>query len=156
MASLVVAVVFLAAVRLEAGNRRRSRRNGSWRDSSAAPARRRLVSVACGVMRSQTEYEDAGLYTPADHDGTSRLELLHWLESLGGATAWLVPGRDRSRTRVVTTLLHGNEPSGFVALHDWLRSGPQPAVDSLLIVGNVLIQIQVQLTLLSAAFHRSP
>lgn len=76
------------------------------------------------------------LLEPPTPDGLPA-DPLHWLESLGGATAWLVPGRDRSRTRVVTTLLHGNEPSGFVALHDWLRSGPEPAVDALCIVGNV-------------------
>lgn len=62
---------------------------------------------------------------------------LAFLESLEGATAWRVPGRDRSRCRVVTTLLHGNEPSGFLALHDWLRSGREPAVDALCVLANV-------------------
>jgi len=62
---------------------------------------------------------------------------LAFLQSLEGATLWRVPGRDRSRARVVTTLLHGNEPSGFLALHDWLRSGVEPAVDAVCILGNV-------------------
>lgn len=62
---------------------------------------------------------------------------LAFLESLDGPTVWHLSGRDRSRLRVVTTLLHGNEPSGFLALHDWLRGGRQPAVDALCIVGNV-------------------
>lgn len=60
-----------------------------------------------------------------------------FLAALGGPTAIRVAGRDRSRTRVVTTLLHGNEPSGVRALHAWLREGARPAVDALLILGNV-------------------
>ena len=62
---------------------------------------------------------------------------LAFLESLSGATAWRIPGRDRSRCRVVTTLLHGNEPSGLLAVHSWLRAGIQPAVDALCVVANV-------------------
>jgi len=62
---------------------------------------------------------------------------LAFLETLDGPTAWRVAGRDRSRTRVVTTLLHGNEPSGFLALHDWLRGGSRPAVDALCVIANV-------------------
>jgi hypothetical protein len=60
-----------------------------------------------------------------------------FLESLGGPTVIRVEGRDRSRTRVVTTLLHGNEPSGFRALHAWLRDGRRPAVDVVLVIANV-------------------
>lgn len=33
-------------------------------------------------MRSQAEFEAAGLYDPTIHDGTTRLELLQWLDSL--------------------------------------------------------------------------
>jgi len=62
---------------------------------------------------------------------------LEFLGSLRGATAWHVAGRDRSRLRIVTTLLHGNEPSGFLALHDWLRSGSVPAVDVIGLIANV-------------------
>ena len=61
-------------------------------------------------------------------------EFLRWL---GGPAAIRVPGRDRSRARAVTTLLHGNEPSGVRAVHAWLRSGALPAVDALLFVGAV-------------------
>jgi hypothetical protein len=60
-----------------------------------------------------------------------------FLRDLRMPTAILVPGRDRRRTRVVVTLLHGNEPSGARALHAWLREGRRPAVDALLILGNV-------------------
>jgi hypothetical protein len=57
-----------------------------------------------------------------------------FLEELGGPTAIVVPGRDRSRCRAVSTLLHGNEPSGLMALHGWLRQGEQPAFDSLILI----------------------
>ena len=60
-----------------------------------------------------------------------------FLEALGGATAVRVPGRDRSRLRIVVTLLHGNEPSGFRAIHAWLREPSEPAVDALLVIANV-------------------
>jgi len=60
-----------------------------------------------------------------------------FLRELGGP-AWIhVPGRDRSRVRVVATLLHGNEPSGVRALHAWLREGRVPAVDAWLLVASV-------------------
>jgi hypothetical protein len=48
---------------------------------------------------------------------------IDFLRALGGPTLITVPGADPSRTRVVTTLLHGNEPSGLRATHRWLRSG---------------------------------
>ena len=52
--------------------------------------------------------------------------------------AWIhVPGKDRSRIRVLTTLLHGNEPSGVRALHRWLRSEMTPVVDMVCIIGAV-------------------
>lgn len=60
-----------------------------------------------------------------------------FLDLLGGP-AWIrVPGRDRSRVRVVSTLLHGNEPSGSRAIHRWLRSDPSPAVDVVCFLGSV-------------------
>ncbi len=60
-----------------------------------------------------------------------------FLRRLGRPTAIRLAGRDRTRSRAVTTLLHGNEPSGFRAVHAWLRGGSAPAVDTLLIVANV-------------------
>jgi hypothetical protein len=60
-----------------------------------------------------------------------------FLRVLAGPTWIHVPGRDRTRTRAVTTLIHGDEPSGLRAVHGWLRSGEQPAVDSILFVGEV-------------------
>jgi Succinylglutamate desuccinylase / Aspartoacylase family len=60
-----------------------------------------------------------------------------FLRALGGPVAIRVPGRVRGRTRVATTLLHGNEPSGARAMHAWLRAGHTPAVDALLLIANV-------------------
>lgn len=60
-----------------------------------------------------------------------------FLEALGGPALLRVPGRDRSRTRALSTLLHGNEPSGLRALHAWLARGRVPAVDLLVFVASV-------------------
>jgi hypothetical protein len=60
-----------------------------------------------------------------------------FLARLDGPTLVRVPGRDRTRTRALVTLLHGNEPSGLRALHAWLRTNPRPAVDLLCIVAAV-------------------
>ena len=43
-------------------------------------------------------------------------------------TLLLIPGKDPSRVRAISTLLHANEPSGFIAIHRWLRSSPRPPV----------------------------
>lgn len=60
-----------------------------------------------------------------------------FLRALGGP-AWIhLPGLDRKRARAVSTLIHGNEPSGVRALHAWLRSGAVPAVDALCFVASV-------------------
>jgi hypothetical protein len=60
-----------------------------------------------------------------------------FLRSLGGPVFLRQPGRNRDRTRAVVTLLHGNEPSGFRAVHEWLRSGTVPAVDVVFVIGAV-------------------
>ncbi|WP_068545083.1 succinylglutamate desuccinylase/aspartoacylase domain-containing protein [Thalassotalea crassostreae] len=43
-----------------------------------------------------------------------------FLMSLTGPTVIDISGIDSSRTRVITTLIHGNEPSGLIAIHRWL------------------------------------
>jgi len=64
-----------------------------------------------------------------------------FLLELRGPTVFQVRGRDRGRARVVAGLLHGNEPSGFRAIHRMLQmSAPAreaPAVDTYLFVGAV-------------------
>jgi hypothetical protein len=64
-------------------------------------------------------------------------DLESMLESFGGPALIRVAGRDRSRCRLVVTLLHGNEPSGAAAIHSWLRAGETPAVDAVFIVASV-------------------
>jgi hypothetical protein len=56
---------------------------------------------------------------------------------LGGPVLLRVPGRDRSRTRAVVTLLHGNEPSGLRALRAWLAGDAEPATDAVCLVACV-------------------
>lgn len=57
-----------------------------------------------------------------------------FLGLLGSPTLISVKGRDAGRTRIVATLLHGNEPSGLRAVHTWLRTGHVPAVNALIFV----------------------
>ena len=59
------------------------------------------------------------------------------LRNLGGPALLRVPGRDRSRARGLSTLLHGNEPSGIRALHGWLSNGAVPEVDLVIFLGAV-------------------
>ncbi len=71
---------------------------------------------------------------PADELGSNELE---FLDILGGPACLVVPGRDRSRCRFLVTLLHGNEPSGTIALHRWLtHPRAVPAVDIYCVVMN--------------------
>ncbi len=58
-----------------------------------------------------------------------------FLDALGGPTIVRVAGRDRSRRRVLSGTIHGNEPSGARALHRLLREGVVPATDLLLFFG---------------------
>lgn len=59
---------------------------------------------------------------------------LDWLE---GPTLIRLAGRDRTRTRILSTLLHGNEPSGLRASLGYLRSAAVPATDVLFFFGAV-------------------
>ncbi len=60
-----------------------------------------------------------------------------FLEQLEGPTWFYFPGKDNSRCRVVSTLLHGNEPSGLHALHHWILSNETPATDLYCFLGSV-------------------
>jgi hypothetical protein len=60
-----------------------------------------------------------------------------FLESLGGPTLLRLEGRDSSRVRALSTLLHGNEPSGLRAVIRYLRSGEVPATDVIIFIGSV-------------------
>jgi hypothetical protein len=60
-----------------------------------------------------------------------------FLGLLGSPVLISAKGRDPSRTRIVATLLHGNEPSGLRAVHAWLRTGHVPAVNALIFVAAI-------------------
>jgi len=62
---------------------------------------------------------------------------LAFLRQLSGLCIFDIQGFDTNRTRVVTTLIHGNEPSGFIALHRWLQNKTKPVVNIRIIVCNI-------------------
>jgi hypothetical protein len=65
-----------------------------------------------------------------------------FLRSLGGPTCFFLEGEDDTRTRALVTLLHGNEPSGAMALFRWLKSGQRPAVNVICIVASVVAALE--------------
>ncbi len=60
-----------------------------------------------------------------------------FLQKLKKPTLIKITGKDTSRTRALATLLHGNEPSGFIALHQWLSQQEIPSVNILCFVGGI-------------------
>ena len=60
-----------------------------------------------------------------------------FLQKLTTPVCLHLEGEDSSRTRALVTLIHGNEPSGFIALHRWLQSGRRPAVNILCLIPSV-------------------
>jgi Succinylglutamate desuccinylase / Aspartoacylase family len=65
-----------------------------------------------------------------------------FLRRLGGPACIFLQGEDDSRTRALVTLLHGNEPSGAMALYRWLKSGRRPAVNVVCIVASVVAALE--------------
>ena len=61
---------------------------------------------------------------------------LGFLQQLDGLSIFDIKGVDQSRNRVITTLIHGNEPSGFIASHWWLRNDEIPATNIRIIICN--------------------
>jgi len=57
-----------------------------------------------------------------------------FLGQMANPTVFWFPGKDPSRTRAVSTLLHGNESSGVRALHRWIRESHKPEVNLLCFV----------------------
>lgn len=60
-----------------------------------------------------------------------------FLRQLAGPTLIIVDGQDNSRCRALSTLLHGNEPSGLRAVHGWLRRGERPRFQLLIFILSV-------------------
>lgn len=65
-----------------------------------------------------------------------------FLRGLNGPACIFIDGRDQDRTRAMVTLLHGNEPSGVMALHRWLKSGQRPAVNVVCVVASVMAALE--------------
>lgn len=65
-----------------------------------------------------------------------------FLRGLDGPACIHLEGEDTSRTRALVTLLHGNEPSGAMALFRWLKSGRRPAVNVVCIVASVVAALE--------------
>jgi len=64
-------------------------------------------------------------------------DFLAFLRKLGGPTLIVLDGEERERTRAMATLLHGNEPSGARAIHQWLLGGRRPRTNLLCLVASV-------------------
>ncbi|HFB64593.1 MAG TPA: hypothetical protein ENJ60_03545 [Aeromonadales bacterium] len=62
---------------------------------------------------------------------------LEFLRYLGQSTIIDISGKDSSRCRVITTLIHGNEPSGFMGLHVLLKQGLAPETNMRFILPSV-------------------
>lgn len=60
-----------------------------------------------------------------------------FLQRLNGPRYFVLDGKDNSRTRFFITLLHGNEPSGVMALLRWLQNYFTPAVRIVCVVASV-------------------
>lgn len=65
-----------------------------------------------------------------------------FIETLAAPTCIFLEGEDTARTRALVTLLHGNEPSGVMALFRWLKSGQRPAVNLVCIVPSIAAALQ--------------
>ena len=65
-----------------------------------------------------------------------------FLRSLAGPTCFFLEGEDDTRTRALVTLLHGNEPSGAMALFRWLKSCERPAVNVVCIIASVAAALE--------------
>lgn len=60
-----------------------------------------------------------------------------FIRQLDQATLIHLSGKNPTRKRMVTTLLHGNELSGTTALHQLLQQGIEPAIDMYYLIASV-------------------
>jgi len=65
-----------------------------------------------------------------------------FLRELGGPAVFFLEGEDTSRTRALVTLLHGNEPSGAMAVFRWLKSCRRPAVNVVCVIASVAAALE--------------
>jgi hypothetical protein len=88
------------------------------------------------ILNPTTTYLDSTSSTSTDYRKDMPDTLLGFLRSLNGLTVIDIEGKDKSRWRVVTTLIHGNEPSGIIACHAWLKKIETPATNIRIIICN--------------------
>ena len=65
-----------------------------------------------------------------------------FLRKLDGPTLIIVPGQSHEECRAVSTLLHGNEPSGVKAIFHWLKHGEPPLYTLLFFISAVKTALQ--------------
>jgi Succinylglutamate desuccinylase / Aspartoacylase family len=68
-----------------------------------------------------------------------------FLQVLDGPACIFLDGENTAQTRAFVTLLHGNEPSGAMALFRWLKSARRPAVNIVCIVASVPAALEAPL-----------
>jgi len=71
---------------------------------------------------------------------TLKADFLQFLLSLDAPTVIDIEGKNTNIFRVIVTLLHGNEPSGLIAIHRWLttiRKSTPPATNLRFIICSV-------------------
>lgn len=85
-----------------------------------------VIEKYAGITHLQDPAPDSLGATPLD-----------FLRAAAGPTVIDVTGADQSRTLVISTLIHGNEPSGLFALHRWLLEGHKPATNVRIIISSI-------------------
>lgn len=90
------------------------------------------VSLEMSLLFTAIDYYDDGEGFRNKIDPTP----LGFLRQLKGLSIFDIKGKDPKRTRVITTLIHGNEPSGFIACHLWLLSLEIPVTNIRIIICN--------------------
>jgi len=80
------------------------------------------------------------LKNPLATDLGNNLE--EFLQRLDGPACIFLDGEDETRTRALVTLLHGNEPSGAMAVFRWLKSCQRPAVNTVIILASVTAALE--------------
>jgi len=79
-------------------------------------------------------------YLKNPNEITLKADFKQFLLSLDVPTVIDITGKDPKRCRVIVTLLHGNEPSGLIAMHRWLTSKgelPKPETNIRFIICSV-------------------
>src|SRR6056297_180008 len=107
-------------------------RAGPAVDAGSLHGTRRAEYPRCG-MAAVRRFRFLRDPLPADLGGSVE----DFLSRLDGPACVFIEGENTARTRALVTLLHGNEPSGVMALFRWLKSARKPAVNVVCIIASV-------------------